>query len=53
MSDSVKIVYEISFTRYVYKPEPLRSMEGIRADNLALLRDMKGLLDEIIGGSNK
>lgn len=29
--DSVKTGYEVSFTRYVYKP-PLRTLEDIRAD---------------------
>ena len=33
---SVKIGYEISFTRYFYKPEPLRSLDEIRDDILAL-----------------
>ena len=49
--ESVKIGYEISFTRYFYKPEPLRPLEEIRADILALERETEGLLDEIIGGS--
>ena len=31
-----KIGYEISFNRYFYKPQPLRSLEAIRADILAL-----------------
>lgn len=31
-----KIGYEISFTRHFYKPQPLRSLEEIRADILAL-----------------
>ena len=35
---SVKIGYEISFTRYFYKPQPLRSLEEIRAGILALER---------------
>ena len=48
--DSVKIGYEISFTRHFYKPEPLRPLEEIRADILALERETEGLLDEIIGG---
>ena len=48
--DSVKVGYEISFTRYFYKPEPLRPLEEIRADILALERETEGLLDEIIGG---
>jgi type I restriction-modification system DNA methylase subunit len=48
--DSVKIGYEISFTRYFYKPKPLRTLEEIRADILALERETDGLLAEIIGG---
>ncbi|HQM64455.1 MAG TPA: class I SAM-dependent DNA methyltransferase [Acidobacteriota bacterium] len=47
---SVKIGYEISFTRYFYKPQPLRPLEEIRADILALQKETEGLLDEIIGG---
>jgi type I restriction enzyme M protein len=46
---SIKIGYEISFTRYFYKPHPLRSLEEIRADILALEKETEGLLDEIIG----
>ena len=46
---SVKIGYEISFTRYFYKPQPLRTLEEIRADILALESETKGLLGEIIG----
>ena len=49
--DSVKVGYEISFTRYFYKPEPLRPLEEIRADILALERETEGLLDEIVGVS--
>ena len=47
--DSVKIGYEISFTRYFYKPQPMRTLEEIRADILALEKEPKGLLGEIIG----
>ena len=47
--DSVKIGYEISFTRYFYKPQPLRTLEEIRADILALDKETEGLLGEIIG----
>ncbi len=46
---SVKIGYEISFTRYFYKPAPLRPLEEIRADILALEQETDGLLEEIIG----
>ncbi len=47
---SVKIGYEISFTRHFYKPQPLRSLEEIRADILALEEETEGLLAEIVGG---
>ena len=47
---SVKTGYEISFTRYFYKPQPLRNLEEIRADILVLEKETKGLLGEIIGG---
>ena len=48
-ADSVKIGYEISFTRYFYKPQPMRSLEEISADILALEQEAKGLLGEIVG----
>ena len=47
--DTVKVGYEISFTRYFYKPQLLRSLEEIRGDILALERETEGLMDEIIG----
>jgi len=49
--DSVKIGYEISFTRYFYKPQSMRSLEEIRADILAVEKETEGLLDEILGGT--
>ncbi len=48
--DSVKVGYEISFTRHFYKPQPLRPLEEIRADILELERETEGLLAEIVGG---
>ena len=45
---SVKVGYEISFTRHFYKPQPLRPLEEIRADILALERQTEGLLGEIV-----
>ena len=45
---SVKIGYEISFTRHFYKSNPIRTLGEIRGDILALERDTEGLLDEII-----
>ena len=43
------IGYEISFARYFYKPQPLRPLEAIRADILALERETEGLMADIIG----
>jgi type I restriction enzyme M protein len=47
--ENVKIGYEVSFTRYFYKPQPMRSLEEIRNDILALERETEGLLGEIVG----
>ena len=47
--DSVKVGYEISFTRYFYKPQPMRTLEEIRADILELEKETEGLLGEIVG----
>ena len=44
----VKVGYEISFTRHFYKPQPLRPLEEIRADILALERETEGLLAQIV-----
>jgi type I restriction enzyme M protein len=43
-----KIGYEISFTRHFYKPQPLRTLEEIRADILAVEREAEGLLDDLL-----
>ena len=51
LPDSVKVGYEISFTRYFYQPKPLRTLAEIRADILALERETDGLPAEIIGGT--
>ena len=51
LADKVKIGYEVSFTRYFYKPQPMRSLEEIRADILALETETEGLLGEIVGGN--
>ena len=48
--DSIKTGYEVSFTRYFYKPQPLRTLEEIRADILTLEKETEGLLGQIIGG---
>jgi type I restriction enzyme M protein len=48
-AEKTVIGYEISFTRYFYKPQPLRSLEAIRADIMALEHETDGLMTEIIG----
>jgi type I restriction enzyme M protein len=44
-----QIGYEISFTRYFYKPPTLRSLEEITADIKALEQETDGLLQKIVG----
>jgi type I restriction enzyme M protein len=44
-----QVGYEVSFTRHFYKPQPLRTLEEIRADIVALERETEGLLGEIVG----
>ena len=51
--DSVRIGYEISFTRYFYKPQPMQTLEEIRADVLELEKETEGLLGEILGESQR
>jgi type I restriction enzyme M protein len=46
--DATKIGYEISFTRYFFKPQPLRNLEEIRADIEAIERETEGLLDQVL-----
>ena len=48
--ESVRVGYDISFTRHFYQPQPMRTLEEIRADILALEKETEGLLSEIIGG---
>lgn len=46
--ESVKIGYEISFNKYFYKHTPLRSIEEVKADLLALEEQADGLLQDIL-----
>jgi type I restriction enzyme M protein len=48
-----QIGYEISFTRYFYKPVPLRTLEEIEADIRALEAETEGLLEEILVGVDR
>ena len=45
---ATKIGYEISFTRYFYKPQPLRTLEEIRGDIEALQKETEGLLEQVL-----
>lgn len=47
---SEKIGYEISFTKYFYKPVQLRTLDEITADIRAIEAETDGLLNEILGG---
>lgn len=43
-----QIGYELSFTKYFYKPVQLRPLAEIVADLKALEQETKGILDEIL-----
>lgn len=46
---SVKIGYEISFNKYFYRHKPLRSLEEVTRDILALEQRADGLIADILG----
>jgi type I restriction enzyme M protein len=46
--DKTNIGYEINFTKYFYQYKPLRSLDAIRADIMALEQETDGLLKKII-----
>ena len=45
-----KIGYEISFTKYFYKPVELRDMKDILASLAELEKESDGVMDEIVEG---
>ncbi len=45
---ATKIGYEVSFTRHFYKPTPLRTLEEISADILAVEKEAEGLLNGLL-----
>jgi type I restriction enzyme M protein len=51
--DKTEIGYELSFTKYFYKPVQLRSLDEITADLRQLEQETAGLLDDILGGEPK
>jgi type I restriction enzyme M protein len=48
VESSERIGYEISFTRYFYKPQQLRTLAEIEADIRALEAETEGLLEAIL-----
>ncbi len=46
---ATRIGYEVSFTRHFYKPQPLRTLDEIRADIVALEKETGNLLGDIVG----
>jgi type I restriction enzyme M protein len=45
---ATKIGYEVSFARHFYKPQPLRTLEEVSADILAIEKEAEGLLDGLL-----
>ena len=48
LRDKTQIGYEISFTRYFYKPKPMRTLDEIRRDIEALEKETEGLLEKLL-----
>ena len=49
--EAVRVGYEVNFNRHFYKPQPMRSLDEIRADILALEQETEGLLAGIMGAT--
>ena len=49
--DSIKIGYEISFNKHFYRHTPLRSLEEVTADILALEEESEGLIKELLSAT--
>ncbi len=47
--DSTKIGYEVSFNKYFYRQKPLRSLEKVASDIIALEQKAEGLIAQILG----
>lgn len=47
--ESVRIGYEISFNKYFYRHTPLRSLEEVAAEMIALEQQAEGLIADILG----
>ena len=49
----VKTGYEMNFNRHFYKPQPMRSLDEIRADIIAIEKETEGLFAELIGATTR
>ena len=47
--ESIKIGYEVSFNKYFYRHKPLRSLETVAQEILALEQQADGLIAQILG----
>ncbi len=47
--DNVRVGYDISFTRYFYRPNETRTLEEIRAEILVVEQETTGLLADVLG----
>lgn len=52
-ADATKIGFEVSFTRHFYKPQPLRTLDDIRADILSIEQEAGGLLEGLLKGGTQ
>ena len=50
VEEETTVGYELSFTKYFYKPVALRPLSDIMADLRAIEADTDGLLEEILSG---
>jgi type I restriction enzyme M protein len=48
IKEEAKVGYEVSFIRHFYKPQPLRTLDEIGADILAMEQEAEGLLDGLL-----
>ena len=48
---SVKVGYEINFNRHFYTPQPMRSLDEITADIIALEKETEGMLTQLVGAN--
>ena len=49
--ENIKVGYEINFNRHFYKPQPMRSLDEITADIIALEQETEGMLAQLIGAN--